>query len=101
MHQGVAADALCEEDSCFYLQHILLSHTEAHVSVYVHRYLHIEHINSFKGTDMKWEPSVFGMLERTLLSAGGSGLGCVCVVSRVALFDDTEPSPKVNTPPCA
>lgn len=53
------------------------SATEAHVSVYVHRYLHIEHINSFKGTDMKWEPSVFGMLTHTLLSTGGFALGCV------------------------
>lgn len=49
------------------------------MSVYVHRYLHIEHINSFKGTAVKWEPSVFGMLKHTLLSTGGFGLGCVCV----------------------
>lgn len=96
MHQEVAADALCEEDSCFYLQHVLLSHMEAHVSAYVHRYLHIEHINSFEGTDIKWEPSVFGMLKRTHCSAQEDLVWDV-FVSRVALLDDTEQHTSIST----
>jgi len=46
--------SLCNRDECFYLQNILFSHTEAHISVYVHTYLYIEHINNSEGeTHMK------------------------------------------------
>lgn len=43
-----------DRDECFYLQNILLSHTEAHT--YVHTYLYIEHINNPKGTTRGGEP---------------------------------------------
>lgn len=41
--------SLCNRDECFYLQNILFSHTEAHIPVYVHVYLYIEHINNSEG----------------------------------------------------
>lgn len=41
--------ALCRRDERRYLQNILFSHTEAHISVYVHVYLYIEHINNAEG----------------------------------------------------
>ena len=40
--------SLCNRDSA-YLQNILFSHTEAHISASVHTYLYIEHINNFQG----------------------------------------------------
>lgn len=78
----------CDEDECFYLQTILPSHTEAHRSVYVHRYSHIEHINSFQGTDRKWGPTVFGMLRRTHCSAQED---LVWDMSQVALLTLKDP----------
>lgn len=65
------------------------------MSVYVHGYLHIEHINSFKGTAVKWEPAVFGMLKHTLLAQQGLVWGAS--VSPRALLDDTNSPLKQHT----
>lgn len=64
---------------------------EAHISVYVHRYSHIEHINSFQGVDMRWGPTVFGMLRPTAQPAQE---GLVWDVSHVALLTTLEDSLK-------
>lgn len=78
MHQGVAADALWgQTPASIYKTDSSSMHTEpVCLSVYVHRYLHMEHINSF-GEGIRVGPPVFGMLKHTLFSAGGFGLGCL------------------------
>lgn len=44
----------------------------AHTSAYVHRYLHIEYINSFKGIDTKWGTfRLWNAVAHALLSMGG------------------------------
>ena len=70
------------------------------MSVYIHRYLHIVHINSFKGTELKCEPFFFGMLELTYYSTQEDLFWAVSV-SPVALFGDMEQSPKRKIPPSA
>lgn len=67
---------------------------EAHISVYIHRYSHIEHINSLQGVDMRRGTYCLWNAEaHCSASTGGFGLGCVSC----GIADDTGGFPEIKT----